>query len=62
MAAYEVFKDLGHKAAPPHEYKTIQVHLIYDVKHNGKHKARMVVDGHLTDVPYGSVNSSVVSF
>ena len=28
MAYYEVFKNLGYKAAPPHKYKTIQAHLI----------------------------------
>ena len=61
MAAYDVFKDLGLNAAPPPKYKKIRVHLIYDVKHDGRHKARLVADGHLTDVPDGSVYSSVVS-
>ena len=61
MEAYEVFKDQGHKATPPLGYKTIRVHLIYDVKHDGRHKARLVADGHLTDVPNESVYSSVVS-
>ena len=61
MAAYDVFKDLGHNAAPPPKYKKIRVHLIYDVKHDGRHKARLVADGHLTDVPDSSVYSSVVS-
>lgn len=35
--------------------------MIYDVKHNGRHKAGLVADGHLTDVPDDSVYSSVVS-
>ena len=61
MAAYEVFKNLGHKATPPPKYKTIQVHLICDVKHNGRCKARLVADGDLTDVPDNSVYFSVIS-
>ena len=62
MTAYEVFKDLGYKAAPPPKYKTIQVHLIYDFKHNGRHMTRLVVSEHLTDVPGNSVYSSVSLF
>jgi Reverse transcriptase (RNA-dependent DNA polymerase) len=42
-------------------YKKIQVHLIFDVKHDGRHKARLVADGHLTDIPLESVCSGVVS-
>ena len=45
----------------PPDYKVIQVHLIYDVKHDGRHKARLVADGHLNDIPNNSVYSSVVS-
>ena len=60
MQAYQVFKDHGHNADSPPRYKVIQVHLIYDVKHDGRHKARLVADGHLTDVPDNSVYSSVV--
>ena len=61
MAAYGIFKDHGHQVAPPQGYKRIRVHLIYDVKHDGRHKARLVADGHLTDIPTESVYSSVVS-
>jgi hypothetical protein len=42
-------------------YKVIRAHLIYDVKHDGRHKARLVADGHLTDIPDETVYSSVVS-
>ena len=35
--------------------------MIYDVKHDGRHKARLVAVGHLPDVPDNSVYSSVVS-
>jgi Reverse transcriptase (RNA-dependent DNA polymerase) len=57
---YATFEDLGHKAAPPPGYKRIQTHLIFDVKHDGCHKARMVADGHLTDAPIESIFSGVV--
>ena len=61
MEDYQVFKDTGMNATPPPDYKTIRVHLIYDVKHDGRHKGRLVADGHLTDIPNDSVYSSVVS-
>ena len=35
--------------------------MVYDVKHDGRHKARLVARGHLTDVPIESVYSGVVS-
>ena len=61
MDEYQVFTDKGHRAEPPPGYKVIRVHLIYDVKHDGRHKARLVADGHLTDIPNDSVYSGVVS-
>jgi hypothetical protein len=63
LAEYDTFSDLGHKdTAPPLTgYKKIRTHLVYDCKHDGRHKARMVADGHLTDIPLESVYSSVVS-
>jgi Reverse transcriptase (RNA-dependent DNA polymerase) len=56
---YSTFKDVGK--AVPDGYKKIRVHLVYDVKHDGRHKARLVADGHLTDIPLESVYSGVVS-
>jgi hypothetical protein len=35
--------------------------MVYAVKHDGKHRARLVAGGHLTDTPIDSVYSSVVS-
>jgi len=60
---YNTFTDLGHhtKTSPPAGYKKIRVHLIFDVKHDGRHRARLVADGHLTDIPLESVYSGVVS-
>ena len=60
---YETFQDLGHKsvARVTQGYKKIRVHFVFDVKHDGRHKARLVADGHLTDIPVESVYSGVVS-
>ena len=60
---YDTFIDKGHhtKVKPPSGYKKIRVHLVFDVKHDGRHKARLVADGHLTDIPLDSVYSGVVS-
>jgi hypothetical protein len=35
--------------------------MIYDVKHDGRHKAKLVAGGHLTDLNTESVYSGVVS-
>jgi hypothetical protein len=63
LAEYDTFRDLGHKdtAPPPTGYKKICTHLVYDCKHDGRHKAQMVANGHLTDIPLESVYSCVVS-
>ena len=61
MDEYNTFKDYGLKGTPLPGYKKIQVHLVFDVKHDGRHKACLVADGHLTDVPLESVYSGVVS-
>ena len=60
---YQTFIDKGHKdqVLPPEGYKRIRVHLVFDVKHDGRHKVRLVADGHLTEVPVDSVYSGVVS-
>jgi len=34
---------------------------VYAVKHDGRHKARCIVDGHLMDVPVYSVYSGIIS-
>ena len=56
---YSTFKESGR--VKPNGYKQIRVHLVFDVKHDGRHKARLVADGHLTDLPLESVYSGVVS-
>jgi hypothetical protein len=56
---YKTFTDKG-KDGKVDGFKKIRVHLIYAVKHDGRHKARLVADGHLTDVPVDSVYSGVM--
>jgi hypothetical protein len=51
---------------PPTGYKRIRVHVVYDVKDDGRHKATRcrlvpVADGYLTDIPLDSVYSGIVS-
>ncbi len=42
---YKTFEDWGYKADPPKGYKKIHVHLVFDVEHDGRHKACLVADG-----------------
>ena len=58
---YDTFIDHGKGGRPPDGYKKISVHMVYAVKHDGRHKSRLVAGGHLTEVPIDSVYSSVVS-
>ena len=60
---YDIFIDRGEfqTSKIPEGFKKIKVQLIFVIKHDGRHKARMVADGHLTDVPFDSVYSGAVS-
>ena len=46
--------------APPNHQK-IRVNIIFAVKHNGRHKARLVADGSLTPEPVENIYSGVLS-
>ena len=64
---YKVFKDTGKaqfhngKIVTPDGFQKIRVHFVYAVKHDGRFKARLVADGHLTKEPVESIYSGVVS-
>ena len=64
---YKVFKDTGKaqfhngKAVTPDGFQKIRVHFVYAVKHDGRFKARLAADGHLTKEPVESIYSGVVS-
>lgn len=63
MQLHDVFKDIGlvTKVGIPVGFKKIRVHMVFDVKHDGRHKARLVADGSLTPVPLSGVYAGVVS-
>ena len=64
---YKVFKDTGKaqfhngKVVTPDGFQKIRVRFVYAVKHDGRFKARLVADGHLTKEPVESIYSGVVS-
>lgn len=58
---YDTFHSIGKHTHPPDGYKNICVHLVFTIKHDGRHKARLVADGHLTDLPIHDTYSGVVS-
>ena len=61
LQEYQTFQDLGKGTSSPEGYWKIRVHVIFVVKHDGRHEARLVADGHLTNTSLGSVCSRVVS-
>ena len=69
MLEYKVFKNWDkaildkHKKVmnPPKGYHRIKVQLVFAVKFDGRHKARLVADGHLAPDPIENIYSVVVS-
>jgi hypothetical protein len=63
LKEYECFIDAGiyGRDKPPDGHKKICAHLVFDVKHDGCHKACYIAGGHHTDIPNESVYSGVVS-
>ena len=66
---YKVFQDHGKAQIDPKSrkvsnapdgYQNIRVHLMFAVKHGGRHKARLVAGGHLTPDPIESIYSGFV--
>ena len=65
---YQVFKDYGKAVYEkdkignvPKGYQEIRGYFVFDIKHCGKFKARLVADGHLTKEPNETLYSGVVS-
>jgi hypothetical protein len=58
---YETFNDKGKGYQPGPEYKRYVYISHLRCQHDGRHKARLVAGGHLTETPIDSVYSSVVS-
>ena len=68
MSEYKVFKKWDkaildkHKVKnPPKGYQMIKVHVVFAVKFDDRHKARLVADGHLTPEHIENIYSGVVS-
>ena len=69
MLKYKVFEKWDkaildkHKKVmnPPKGYHRIKVHLVFAVKFDGRHKAKLMADGHLTTEPIGYIYSGAVS-
>ena len=61
MDNHESFKSLGKGTAKPEGFTMIRVHFVFDVKHDGRYKARLVAGGHMTQVTAESSYSGVVS-
>jgi hypothetical protein len=61
LFAYGTTRSLGKEAKVPVGYTKIRVHLVYDVKQDGRRKARLVAGGHLTGPNTDTYYSSVVS-
>jgi len=58
---YKSFIDKGVGYNPGSNHKGIRAHMVHAVKHDGRHKARLVAGGHVTETPVDSACSSVVS-
>ena len=58
---YKTFKDLGLGAGTPENYKQIWCHFVYDIKHDGRYKARLVAGRHLTEPNKDQAYSGIVS-
>ena len=66
MLEYKIFKKWDkaildkHKVNNSHKrYHRIKIHLVFAVKFDGRHKARLVADGHLTPEPFENIYSGV---
>ena len=51
--------DKKHITNAPKRHQKIRVHFVFDVKHCGKFKARLVADGHFTQEPMETVYSGM---
>jgi hypothetical protein len=60
IQAYNTFKDMGTVPYVP-GYKKIIVHFVFAIKHDLRHKARLVAGGHLTEPTMEGSYSSVVN-
>jgi len=58
---YSAFESKGKEGRLPRDHKMIRCRMVYDVKQDGRYKARFVAGGHLTGPNEDTYYSSVVS-
>ena len=56
----DTLKDMG-KVSSSKGHKQIRGHFVFDTKHDGRHKSRLVSDGHLTNISLYTIYLGVVS-
>ena len=61
MTEYDVFQAAAEGAGALEGYSRIPLHWVFNVKHNFRHRARIVAGGHVAPIPDESPLSSVVS-
>jgi Reverse transcriptase (RNA-dependent DNA polymerase) len=61
LLEYQTFLDIGKGGEVPIGYKKIRCHMVYAVKHDSRHKARLVGGGNLTDPNTDNLYSGVGS-
>ena len=59
--SFDTFKDKGKNGKAPEGHKRIKVHMVCAIKHDGRHKARLVANGNVTNPPCDGVCSGVAS-
>ena len=50
LEMYDCFQALPRGEKAPYGYKFVPMHMVFDVKHDGRHKARYVMNGNVTPV------------
>ena len=61
LKAYDVFEAMTEGSRAPEGYSRIPLHWVFDVKHDFRHRARIVAGGYVAPIPDESPLSSVVS-
>ena len=61
ISEHQTFKEYNDRNDIPKSYKYIPLHFVFDVKFDGRRKARLVAGGHLTNPEVGDIYSGVVS-
>ena len=61
LKEYDVFQAMAEGVGALDGYSRIPLHWVFDVKHNFRHRARIVARGHVAPIPEESPSFSVVT-